>query len=67
MRFLRFYFGGLVGIVVDFVTALEFFVERPVNERKNDVTDKEHNPVIEPETDFHIAHGDEHERTCDEE
>ena len=23
--------------------------------------------MVEPETDFHIAHGHEHERTCDEE
>ena len=67
MRFLRFSFGWFVGIVVDFVAALEFLVERPVNQCKNDVSNEEYNPVIESETDFHIAHGDEHERTCDEE
>ncbi len=29
-------------IIVDFVPALEFFVERPVNECKDDVADEEH-------------------------
>ena len=63
MRFLRFYFGGLLGIVVDFVTALEFLVERPVNQCKNDVTDEEHNPVVEPKANLHIAHSHKHKRT----
>ena len=54
-------------IVINLVPALEFFVQRPVNECKNDVPDEEHNPVVEPEPDFHVAHGDEHERPSDEE
>ena len=65
--FLCFCFNGFVGIVVDFVAALEFLVERPVNQCKNDVTDEEHNPVVESEADFYVAHGHEHEWPCDEE
>ena len=54
-------------IIVYFIPALEFFVERPVNQCENDVADEEHKPVVESEPDFDVSHRDEHERPGNEE
>lgn len=59
--------GFLGFFFCDFVSALQFLIERPVDEGEKNVAAKENNPMVQSQSGFQKAHFYEHDWACDEE